>query len=110
MTIVQLTGPRQRLVELMRRIKFGRIERLVIRGGEPVINPPPQIVREHKFGVSKPAQPHPQANASALKSEVVELFETLSNIQDGEVQALEVRHGLPFRLVITDALPELEQS
>lgn len=40
-TKASLTPARRRLLELMQEINFGRIEGLAVRGGEPVLDPPP---------------------------------------------------------------------
>lgn len=45
----ELSPVRQQLLAQMQQLNFGRIEQLVIRGGEPVLDPEPVIVREHKF-------------------------------------------------------------
>ena len=57
-----LTAPRRRLVELMQQINFGRIEGLTLRGGEPVFDPAPRIVREVKFGGEN--GPRPERDSS----------------------------------------------
>lgn len=46
-----LSAPRRRMVELMQELGFGRIETLLVRAGDPVLNPPPRVVREVKLGV-----------------------------------------------------------
>lgn len=110
MTSAQLSHQRQRLIALMRSVRFGRIENLLIQCGEPVLAPPPRIVREYKFGTECSQGTDVTITNFTLKSEIVELFRAFARLRDGKVDILELRHGLPFRLVITDALPELEQS
>ena len=41
-----LSSGRARLVELMEQLCFGRIENLIIRGGEPTFDPPPKVSRD----------------------------------------------------------------
>lgn len=94
--------PRQRLVKLMQRINFGRIENLAIAGGQPVLAPPPRIVREIKLGGENGPRPEAAIDDFALKSQVVELFRTLDDRRDGVIDVLEIKHGLPFRLVIRE--------
>ena len=95
--------PRQRLVELMQYINFGRIEGLVIKDGQPVFTPPPRIVREIKFGGKNGPNRETDIKDSALKSQVVELFACFDKLKDGVVELIEIKNGLPFRLAMEDA-------
>jgi hypothetical protein len=45
-----LTPARCRLVERLQQLNFGRVEGLLVRGGEPVFGPATRVVREIKFG------------------------------------------------------------
>ncbi|HNO79221.1 MAG TPA: hypothetical protein PKN33_14305 [Phycisphaerae bacterium] len=96
-----LTPARRRLVEAMRRLAFGRIENLVVRDGEPILDATTRFRRERKLGVigSPPHRPIPPT--CSLKSEIRELFDEFAAIGDGIVDAIEIRHGLPFRLITT---------
>jgi len=49
-TKAALSPARRRLVELMQEINYGRIERLEVRDGEPVFDPPPIVLRLFLFG------------------------------------------------------------
>ncbi len=97
-----LAPQRKRLVEMMQGINFGRIEGLRVRGGAPAFEPPPRVIREVKFGGEN--GPHPKADAGdfVLKAEVREFFARLEEMRDGTVVALEVRHGLPFRMHVEE--------
>ena len=97
-----LSEDRLKLVELMQDINFGRIERLRVRGGSPVVAPRPTIVRDHKFGGENGPRPERSATDFLLKEEVAELFECLDRLQDGVVDVLEIKHGLPFRMTTTE--------
>ena len=41
-----LPEPQSRLVEILQRLNFGRIERLLVRNGMPVFDPPPRIIQK----------------------------------------------------------------
>jgi hypothetical protein len=97
-----LSSQRVRLVEVMQALNFGRIERLVIAGGQPVLHPPPRIVREIKFGAENGPRPEVSAEDFALKAQVIELFNSLDELRDGVVEALEIKHGLPFHMLICE--------
>lgn len=99
-----LSHPRKRLLRLMQEVNFGRIEGLAIRDGEPVFDPKPAIVREVKFGGENGARPEAGKDDFALRAQVVELFEHLSSLGNGIVRSLEVKHGLPFRMIVEEPL------
>ncbi len=97
-----LTQSARHLVELMQQISFGSIEALHIRRGEPAWAPPPRITRELKFGSPSGPRPETRLEDFALKAEVVELLERIEAMQDGVIDRIEVRHGLPFRMIIVE--------
>ncbi len=98
-----LSLPRHQLVELMHSINFGRIENLLVCDGEPVLNPAPTVVREHKFGGENRPRPESTATDFLLKAQVVELFGLLDHLCNGTIAVIEIKHGLPFRALIADA-------
>jgi len=99
-----LSAPRRRLLELMQEINFGRIEGLAVRGGEPVLDPPPRVVREIKFGGENGPRRELGSGDFALKAQAVEFFTHLSRLGDGTVEILEIKHGLPFRMSVEEAV------
>lgn len=100
MTKARLSEPRRRLVEVMQQMCFGRIDGLTVRAGEPVFDPRPRLIRDIKLGGDTLPQPESNSGDFALKIQVVELLDHLTEIQDGIVQSIEVKHGLPFRLMV----------
>ena len=95
-----LSPARRRLVELMQRVNFGRIEAFAVRGGQPLLDHPrPRVVLELKFGADN--GPRPEAGASGdflLKPQVVELFAQFDRLGDARVESLVVKHGVPFSM------------
>jgi len=97
-----LSPPKARLIEWMQRINFGRIEGLVGREGEPVLDPPPRVVREVKFGGEKGPRPEAAKKDFALKMQVRELLARIEAMGDGVIHSLEVKHGLPFKMTVEE--------
>lgn len=95
-----LPEPRQRLVELMQSVNFGRIEHLPVRGGQPILDPPVRIVREIKIGGDNGPRAELNTKHFVLKTQVVEFFEHLDRLDCGTIEVLEIKHGLPFRLLV----------
>ena len=90
------------LLELMQRINFGRFEDLRVLDGDPVLDPPPRVVREIKFPGDNGPRPEVGAGDFVLKSQVVELFKELDLLGDGTIAVLEIKHGLPFHMMVEE--------
>jgi hypothetical protein len=88
----------QRLVELMQRLHFGQILGLHVRAGQPVLNPLPRLVRDHKLGSEPAPRPASASEDFLLKEQVVELFDYFEQVGDGVIDLIEIKHGLPFRI------------
>jgi len=91
-----LSDARQRLVVLLQRVGFGAVHNLVVRSGEPVLDPPPLVRVRRKNGSVSPSRPSATTADFALKREWVDFFRDLDGIGDGVVQLIEVAHGLPI--------------
>ena len=103
-TKAALTPDRQRLVEAMQEIRYGRIERLEVREWEPVLDPPPLAVRQ--FVLGRDNEPHTARNRDgfALKKSVAELFEIFDRERSFLILELVIDNGLPVRMTVADAI------
>jgi len=97
-----LSACRAGLIELMQGINFGRIERLHINDGQPVLDPRPTVVREHLFGGENGPRPEHFAADFLLKRKVLDLFAMFDKLGNGTIDVLEIKHGLPFRAIVTE--------
>lgn len=97
-----LSVARQQLIELMQRINYGRIEGLPVRRGEPVLDPPPRIIREIKFSGENGPRPESAKADFALKAQVRDLFAQLEALGDGVIPCIEIQRGLPFRMTVEE--------
>jgi hypothetical protein len=91
-----LSESRQRFVELLQRINFGRIECLEILDGQPVLTPPPCVIREHKFCGENNPRPELTSSNFILKAQLVDLFKLFDELRNGTITMLTIKHGLPF--------------
>lgn len=98
----ELTPSQQKLLTEMQRINYGRIEGLPVRRGEPVMDPPPRIIREIKFGAENGPRPEVAKADFALKAQVRELFAQLEALGDGVIPCIEIQRGLPFRMTVEE--------
>jgi hypothetical protein len=83
----------------MQQILFGAIENLPIENGEPNLSTSPTIRQEIKLGLEAVPRPYPRGLDFALKAQVLDLFAHFERLRDAVV-SIEVRHGLPHRLII----------
>jgi len=97
-----LSSWQARLVEMIHHIGFGCIEGLIIRGGKPIFDPPPRIIREIKFGGENGASTEGARKDYVLKAEVVELLHYIESLGTGVILRLEIKHGLPFRMTFEE--------
>ena len=97
-----LTPSQQRLLAEMQRINYGRIEGLSVRCGEPVLDPPPRVVREIKFGGDNGPRPEAAKTDFTLKAQVRDLFAQLEALGDGVIPCIEIQRGLPFRMTVEE--------
>ena len=95
-----LSESQRHLVELMQRLNFGRIEDLQVRGGEPVFDPAPRVVRKLKIGGENGPRPETTRDDFLLKQQSLEMLEAIAQLGDGEVRVIEVKHGLAFAMEI----------
>ena len=98
-TFKDLSPARQELVRLMQRINYGEIRRLTIRNGEPILTPPPVIVRAVKFGAENGARRQAVLDDFTLKDQVIQFLNEI-DLSDGEIEVVEVKAGLPFMALI----------
>ena len=104
MRIEELSPAKQRLLRLFQAINFGRIEELEIRNGEPEFSPPPHVFVELKLDAADGPRPESHLDRFPLRSQVERFFAQIARLNDGAIEVIEVRHGLPFRMVI-EAMP-----
>jgi hypothetical protein len=98
-----LSPARRRLVELMQELNFGRIERLRVHDGEPVLDPAPAVLRDVVFGKSNTPNPARAKDDFTLKEQVAELFDLFDRERSVTVESLVVQNGLPVRMTVADA-------
>ena len=84
----------------MQQLYFGKIEGLTIQARQPSFTPPPAITQEIKLGGDAAERKQPGNDDFALKQHATDLFDQFDRLPDGSVVAIEVRHGLPARLIV----------
>lgn len=97
-----LSPARRQLVELMQDINYGRIEGLVVRDGEPILDPRPHVRRVILLGKETGAHAARQSADFALKDKVLELLAVFDRERSLSVLELVIDNGLPVRMTVAD--------
>lgn len=97
-----LSHSEQKLLQLMQEVHYGKIEDLVISGGEPVMGLPVKILRDVKLSGECSRKPILADRDYLDKPQVVEMLRLFKRLGDGVVQLVEIHDGLPFRIHIVE--------
>jgi hypothetical protein len=105
----QLSAPRQALVRLLQSINFGYIESLEARDCEPVFNPAPTVFVEVKLDSAEEPRPEIDLADFELRGELIRLLEQFDQLDDGSIERIDVRHGVPRRVLIERPIQGVRQ-
>jgi hypothetical protein len=98
-----LTAAQRWLLDLMSEHLFGRIESLRVEHGQPAPDQNVNVVRAARFGSKDGGLKVPVSDDPELKQTVWDLFDEIEQLQNGYIERLEFKHGLPFLLETTAA-------
>jgi len=105
----QLSPSRQALIRLCQAINHGHVHELYLRNREPIFTPAPILLVDVKLDQDESSRPEVQLDDFEVSGEVRRLLLQLDEIRDGRIDKIEVRGGLPRRLVFSlqlrDPLP-----
>jgi hypothetical protein len=94
-----LSAFRQRLVRRCQAINYGYIQRLEVKNSEPIFKPETLVYAEIKLDGDDCARSEVGLADFALPDEILRLMAQLDEIQNGVIEKIEVRAGVPRRLV-----------
>jgi hypothetical protein len=99
-TLLELSSPRQALVRLCQTLNYGSVESLMVRGSEPVFEPLPLIVIDLKLDSEELRRQELGLADFELCDEIRRLMNRINELKDGTIRRLEVRAGIPRRVVL----------
>ena len=103
----QLSPARQALVRLCQATNYGHIHNLAVRDREPVLTgPAPAVVVDIRLDLEERPRAELAAADFELCAEVARLMSLLARIQHGKISRIEVRAGIPRRIVLERPLTE----
>ena len=95
-----LSALRQRLARLCQSMNYGEINNLPVRDCEPVLEGPQCVVLvDVKLDSEERPRQETEQSDFLLSAEVVRLMALLDAIQDGKISKIEIRAGIPRRVL-----------
>jgi hypothetical protein len=101
----ELSPQRRMLVRLCQSTNFGIIRGLEIREGQPVFDPPPIVLVDLKLGADDEPRAETELADFAICREVLQLMDRLDELVTVTIESIEIRAGIPRRLVFRAAIP-----
>jgi hypothetical protein len=102
----QLSAPRQALVRLFQSVNFGQLLDIAIQDGDPLFYPEPTVLFDVKLDADEGQRQEADLSDFALRDEVRRLMARLDQLKNGRIERIEVRSGIPRRVVIESRLTE----
>jgi hypothetical protein len=101
----ELSAPRQAFIRRCQRLGFGTIRSLEVRDCEPVLGPKTEVLLDLKLNAEEELRAEQDLGDFVVPSEILRLLSRLDSIRDGNVEEIEVRAGVPRRMVFKAADP-----
>ncbi len=95
----QLSPPRQALVRLCQTIDYGHIQGLEVKDSDPFLNPPPVVMVDLNLDGPEGERPEAELPDFVIRHEISRLMDRLDEMKNGTVERIEVRAGIPRRIV-----------
>ncbi len=100
----ELSPPRQKLVRMCQTVNYGQIQGVVVRDGDPIFELAPVVVIDAKLYRDDGPRPELGLADFELRDDVRRLMARLDQVRNGMIQIIEVRAGLPRRVVLESQL------
>ncbi len=81
-------------------INYGSIEYLEVRNGEPTFDPAPVMLRDLKLDSDEGPRPELALADFVVSSEILRLMRHLDEMKLGTLRRVEVRGGIPRRILL----------
>jgi hypothetical protein len=99
-----LSPARRRLADLIHHLRYGQIRCVRVVAGDPVLDPPPVIVRSLSLGAPSRIR-HPPGHDTRLKPHLVALFAECDRLGTGQIEVIKVQDGLPAHAQVAVEVP-----
>jgi len=106
---LELSPARQALVRVMQAINFGELQGIRVRDANPIFDVDSIVILDMKLDKEDATRPEFDLADFVLNTEVSHLMSRLDEFKNGKIQRLEVRAGIPRRLILESRLAEYPQ-
>ena len=104
----ELSAARQSLVRLCQSIDYGQIRDLLVANREPKLCLKSIAFLGIKLDSEEFPRPEPRTEEFTLCAEVIRWMELLDAIENGTISKLEVRAGIPRRVIFEKQITNLD--
>ena len=94
------------MLRVFQGVDYGQILDLLVRDREPMFSPPPTLLLDIKLDAESGSRPELALADFDLSEEVCRLLDRLDQMENGRIQRIEVRAGIPRRILIEARVPE----
>jgi hypothetical protein len=102
----QLSPARQALVRFLQSVNFGELQGIQVEDADPIFDGTSVVILDVKLDKEELPRPELDLADFALSAEVLRLMSRLDELKNGTIQHLEVRAGIPRRLLLASRLIE----
>jgi hypothetical protein len=95
----EFSGLHQLFIRRCQAIGFGKITGLRVRDGAPIFDDSTEVFEDLKLDVDDAPRPELEMVDFVLSAEAVRFFQKLKALSNGVVEQIEVRAGIPRRMV-----------
>jgi hypothetical protein len=88
-------------------MNFGQIQDLRVHDGNPAFERHHVVLIDERLDSAEAPRPETEVSDFVLPAELVRLFVRFDEMNNGMIERLEVRAGVPRRVVYESVLPEL---
>lgn len=100
--LTEVSAARQAFIKRCQRLHFGAILGLEVHDCEPAFGPNTEVLHDLKLDSDEALRPELDLSDFVLCDEIRRMFSTLDSIRNGTVEQVEVRAGVPRRIVFKD--------
>jgi hypothetical protein len=94
-----LSRARQSLIRLCQSVVYGQLLGINIEHGNPVLDPLPTALIDLKLDTADDPRPELGLTDFELREEIVRLMARLDELQNVRIERIEVRAGIPRRVI-----------
>jgi hypothetical protein len=99
-TSMQITDTERTFAGLVRETRFGTIEHIRLSGGRPIIDANTEVATEYRLSGTEPPKEVMTDDEYLMRPQVRAMFERFRLVQDGIIKSLDIRDGLPFKMIV----------